>query len=669
MFLNFNNIILADEALLKQAESGNAEAQFKVAAMYASGKLGNKSEKDKKIMFDWLEKSANQGYLKAQEILCRQYYDRNEFDKALKWTNIALKNNSKVAKSILAGFLMNGNGGLIPVNKTKAIALAKECPDEVISKTIFCELYSRGWFDIEPDLEKAMTIAEELSQKHYYLADLYKSAINRLKPDVNVHDMILDHIQSFNKAMEMNKYSYEVKGSFVNFASSLISIYGDLKDRIKEIADELIKADKAVGYYCRYIYELSVSQNSKIAEKYLLKAADMNWPDSYFEAYKAYLRRNSDEDLNKAKEIAEKALKCQDPDCMSDFIVFFNTIEKNKELREVVGQAYIEGFNSIKNIKLAADNGSEKMMYLYSKLTTDNSEKEKYLIGSANLRYPYACGELAYKYLKTNPEKAYKIIKSRRVNNYDSPMNYLVEGICALEGKGCEKDVALGLEKLGEAVYDGIENKQQILKILYESYCNISDEEFFKYLKCYPMDEVKEIRESNIYLWGKQYMEYASNEEKIKFESNNFSPRAKKIAERKLERRIRSSGVFNSPDERNQLNEFGKVFSDVSQDAINTYVNKDSYPYLFELQGKKNVSAAQTDVPDECYDNIKKLSSAVSMYNMDHVDLMETLDVNRLKRDRYLRGDLNETETGCSYFIEKTDGKYIVNCSKHGSLK
>ena len=81
MFLNFNNIILADEALLKQAESGDAEAQYKVAALYASGKLGNKTEEDRKKMFDWLEKSANQDYLKAQEILCKQYYDREEFEK------------------------------------------------------------------------------------------------------------------------------------------------------------------------------------------------------------------------------------------------------------------------------------------------------------------------------------------------------------------------------------------------------------------------------------------------------------------------------------------------------------------------------------------------------------------------------------------------------------
>ena len=155
----------------------------------------------------------------------------------------------------------------------------------------------------------------------------------------------------------------------------------------------------------------------------------MYCPESYFEAYFSYLLNNSNDDLKKARKIAEKALKCQDSECLNKFIVFFNTIEKNEQLKEVIGEDYIEGFNNIKNIKIASDNGDSAMMYLYSKLTTDKIESKKYLIGAANKGFPYACGELSLTLLKTNPEKAYKIaISASKSIEITSPEVFYVSG-------------------------------------------------------------------------------------------------------------------------------------------------------------------------------------------------------------------------------------------------
>ena len=673
-FINITSSILADDDLLKLAESGNPEAQYKVAAMYASGKIGNKSEDDKKKVFYWLEESASQNYLKAQEILCSKYYERNEFEKSWKWTNIALKNGSNVAKSVMAGFLMNGNGGFVPINKTKAIALAKECPNEVISKSILCEMYASGWIDTEPDLKKAMTIAEELSKKNYYAADLYKSMILRNSPDRKATESILAMLKSFEKAMELNKYSYEIKSAYVNFAISVLPFYNDLKGNIENVINELINANEAIGYYCKYYYEYKINQNRKSSQKYLFKAADMYCPESYFEAYFTYLLNNSDEDLKKARKIAEKALKCQDPECLNKFIVFFNTIEKNEQLRKVIGEAYIDGFNSLKNIKIAADNGDPAMMYLYSKLTTDKSENKKYLIGAANRGFEYACGDVSLALLKTDPEKAYKLAYSvSKSMQIASPEVFYVLGICSLAGKGCLKNVLFGLEQLDRAVSEGISNKAKIIKTIYDGYCNIDENEYLKKDKNLTSENTKIRKQSDIYLWGTAYMEYASDDEKQKFDeiSKNLLPEAIRIGKIKI--RKNSLSKIN-PESLNRIDShklivLGKVFSDAPIEKINDYVNKIIYNSLFVLYGKKDDSGKKSNIPDECYDNLKKLTMAIEMYNMDHMNEMTTLDLKELRKNNvYLRGDLNKSDPECSYSIEYSKDKVIVHCSKHGSM-
>lgn len=672
--LCFSSAVFANDALLKQAESGNPEAQFKVAAMFASGKLGNKTEEDKNKMFYWLEKSANQNFLKAQEILCLQYYERNEFEKSLKWTNIALKNGSNVAKSVMAGFLMNGNGGLVPIDKTKAISLAKECPNEIISKSILCEIYTWGWLDVEPDYKKAMVLAEDLAKRNFYAADLYKTMIKRHYPNTNTSEYINSTIESFDKAIEKNKYSYDIKAGYIDFSIDILRYYGSLKTKTEKLIDELINANIPLGLYCKYLYELKINQNLKIGEKYLLKAADMYCPESYFEAYKIYLNMNGDENLNKAKTIAEKALKSQDPDAMCQFIAFFNTIENNKELREVVGKAYIEGFNSLKNIKLAADNGNKKMMYLYSKLTSDKSEKEKYLKGALNRGYELAGGDYAFNLLNTNPEKAYTVAKSfKKEFSNESPEIFYVIGICELEGKGCEKNTLNGLKQLGKSVDLGIKNKVQVLKTIYNAYSTIDEKEYLKEEDSANNERLNYRKQMDTYYWGKRYTEFSSEDEKKQFDevSKNINENIINICEHKIEmsNRLKKSNHFDNRIARLQLMELGKVFENVSKDEINKYVNENLYHKLFELYGKKNQPKNEKTIPDECYDNLRKLTAAVEMYDMEHIKMMQKLDINELRRDNtYLRSDLNNNDPECSYSIIETNGEKMIQCSKHGHL-
>ena len=672
-FFLFSNLAFANDALLKQAESGNPEAQFKVAAMFALGKLGNKTEEDKNKMFYWLEKSASQNYLKAQEILCKQYYERCEFEKSWKWTNIALKNGSNVAKSVMAGFLMNGYSGVVPIDKTRAIALARECPNEIISKCILCEIYTNGWLDVKPDLNKAMVLAEDLEKRNFYAVDIYKTMIKRQDPNINSSEYINLMINSFDKAIEKNKYSYELKAAYIYFLLDLLSYYNSLKSKIEKYLDDFVRAEIPLGLYCKYLYELKINQNKKIGEKYLYKAAEKYCPESYFDAFMAYLKMNGDDNINKAREIAEKALKCQDPDCLSKFIVFFNTIENNKELREVVGKAYIEGFNSLKTIKLAADNGDSKMMYLYSKLVDDKTEKEKYLIGAVNRKYQLACGDYAFSILKTNPEKAYKLAKSS-INKFinDSPEILYIDGICALEGKVCEKNILYGLEQLGKSVDLGISNKAQVIKKIYETYSNIDEKEYLKEDDSLTNESLNFRKQMDIYNWGKKYMEFASDDEKRDFDevSKNIDSKVINICEHKFNmiNQVKKGKIINNQIILLQLREFGKVFENISSDVINTYVNNNLYKSLFELYGKKNQQKDENNIPDECSDNLRKITIAVEMYNMDHIKFMTTLNLNELKREKYLRGELNDTDSECSYSIVSSEGDVVIKCRKHGSL-
>ena len=74
------------------------------------------------------------------------------------------------------------------------------------------------------------------------------------------------------------------------------------------------------------------------------------------------------------------------------------------------------------------------------------------------------------------------------------------------------------------------------------------------------------------------------------------------------------------------------------------------------------------EIPDYCFDNMKKIRIALGMYNSDHYKNMQNLDLKLLKREKYLRGELNTDDPECSYSIVGPDSKWLIKCSKHGIL-
>ena len=108
--LSISTMALADEALIKQADSGDAEAQFKVATMYSLGELGDNTQENQEKMINYLEKAAEQNHLESIETLSKQYLNMNEYEKAYKWAELASKQGSDTGKSVLAYILYFGEG-------------------------------------------------------------------------------------------------------------------------------------------------------------------------------------------------------------------------------------------------------------------------------------------------------------------------------------------------------------------------------------------------------------------------------------------------------------------------------------------------------------------------------------------------------------------------------
>ncbi|MBQ3643130.1 MAG: hypothetical protein II961_00905 [Candidatus Riflebacteria bacterium] len=70
-----------------------------------------------------------------------------------------------------------------------------------------------------------------------------------------------------------------------------------------------------------------------------------------------------------------------------------------------------------------------------------------------------------------------------------------------------------------------------------------------------------------------------------------------------------------------------------------------------------------------CYSNIRVITGAVEMYNMDHETFMENLDEDLLVKDGYLKTKQPRPETACNYRGSDLTGSGTVYCDYHGDLE
>ncbi len=132
---------------LDRAQKGDCEAQFMVGYSYLTGEDGFEQSMSKAL--DWLEKSANQGYIPAQHSMGIFYFQilRNEKE-ALPWFEKAAKQGNANSMTFLG--ILYSNGEDIPHDdRVAAFWLKKACEDHDFSQEskacgFLASLYLRG---------------------------------------------------------------------------------------------------------------------------------------------------------------------------------------------------------------------------------------------------------------------------------------------------------------------------------------------------------------------------------------------------------------------------------------------------------------------------------------------------------------------------------------------
>lgn len=109
--------------LLKEAAHlGNSMAAFDLGCFYEDGNAGVIPDPAKS--FQWFEKAAEMGNVKAMVSLGIALHDRKQYNESHKWLEMAAESGDPVAKGILS--YDYGAGRSFPMDETKALQLARE---------------------------------------------------------------------------------------------------------------------------------------------------------------------------------------------------------------------------------------------------------------------------------------------------------------------------------------------------------------------------------------------------------------------------------------------------------------------------------------------------------------------------------------------------------------
>ena len=526
-----SSLLFADDALLKQAESGNAKAQFEVAELYTSGKLGQNTTENWAKAIEWLEKSAEQGYEKAQETLCIDYISVNNYEKALKWAKILADKGNSIGKSSLA-FLLYVGGGVIPVDRSKAYSLIKETEKEPLSKALLGLYYISGWFDFEPNFDKAKSLAKEALEANLcfgykvYLLALIREFVSSEGTKTDLLPLITEYSQ---KGLALFPESYDFKiyeaMRMILDESSILGVFNGmalLKEAelrgVKEVYPYLVMCERVAG-------------NNDKAIDYLFKAAELGYTDiisQFFDSFNSipnaflicfygtnsFAQLQMQKDYKKANEIAKIALNNNSHELIKVYYPLLRLAKDHKAFQKNLGEIYVESFDFDKYLKIAADNGCADMMFLYSKKPgLSKEEKNRYLIGAANMGSIDAMEALSLKYYKEKNDKAFYWadkafkIKAKSSDYFNEDKSSLVKGFCYLDGIcGAEKNIKDGLQHLSDYVYSGGELNYSVL--LFEKFASLEEN----------LDNIKET-----YFWANVALRNASlSDTALKNKINNY---------------------------------------------------------------------------------------------------------------------------------------------------
>jgi tetratricopeptide (TPR) repeat protein len=147
---------------LSSAENGDAPAQFNLGQSYLQG-IG--VEKDMKEAEKWLERSASQGFVSAQQVLAdHYYYDEKDYSKAIPLYLLAAEGGSKDAMWTLGMFYKD-----VKKNPAEAVGWLKKAANRENAAAQFelAELYRVGSPGVNKSFQEARKYYRAAARNNY----------------------------------------------------------------------------------------------------------------------------------------------------------------------------------------------------------------------------------------------------------------------------------------------------------------------------------------------------------------------------------------------------------------------------------------------------------------------------------------------------------------------
>ena len=222
--------------------------------------------------------------------------------------------------------------------------------------------------------------------------------------------------------------------------------------------------------------------------------------------------------------------------------------------------------------------------------------------------------------------------------------------------------------------------KEAAIKICTAQMSNIAGVDNIESLSCYLKDGL---------IYGETGFKDEATAQNMMANIEKYTKDYLVIQEREFERA--KEALKNTPLE-NLLSEIGKIYvSAKNKDFVNNLnVSQKGCSIIssspFDGYGKSMLAVAGVGVvaamaipnfkkardsarQKACFSNIRVLTGAMEMYNMDHNTMMHTLDIDALVKGGYLKSAPTSPEPDCEYYSEgdlTEDG--VICCKRHGNI-
>ena len=443
----FASLAFADNFtdLKKQAEDGDAFAQYKVAKAYATGFGAPQNAAE---ALKWAKLSAEGGNGFGQNMLANIYLEQKNFQEALKWAKLSADGGNDYGKYTLATMYLGGLGS--PEDKGKVVELLSQVADKgnVDAQNLLAQVYFYGLADTPLNWSKAFYLAGKAAaepQSQGILATIYLYGIGAEKD--------IDKGLNFAKKAAANGDLLGVNALGVCYLNG----YGVEKDEKKAFelftkSQHLFAAENLAYMYAR---GLAAEKNLKKALEFYEMAGNAGLPRSQATLADAYLTGKLadsaiEKDYNKAFYWAQKASANKDArgdEILAEIYLFGLGAEKNPQkafefCKKAADKGNIEAISNLASMYLLGD-GTEKN--LKKALELHLKAAENGVVNSQKILALLYCGKYGGEVEKDFAKAQYWAEKAAANGDFDAKMLLII-----IRNKDNPDKVKAEMEKLKE---------------------------------------------------------------------------------------------------------------------------------------------------------------------------------------------------------------------------